>query len=660
MNPSQPYSRPTPKPANGQQIALNMFPLADQCFTFEVFRCAAEVDDAPPDEGIRRYSLPPSEVAPEDDASWPKFWVSFEERVGFTSFTLDARTNPHLSTAYLFHILVAAAKASRLEHFVRDGFKKKVAFVLETHPEGKSCVWLSPYRCRSAGSIGFLADFWFRKEVGQVLNRELLRLSHALNAQYRENTDYYATRYASLQQFLERIYPHVFPLKTAGHSTLDIRKTMQNVESSLLRTKLYLAGGSKPSSSQFTAVKQEGPIQRVTGDVRICFVYQPQDKPLSHDLYKALRGDTYSQFLGMERMFGFGLGKEHVFGIPIQGYSHEELTRAAAAIKAQSGEALVVPLVLIPWLRHDSEDFSDEYYIAKHAFLKAGLPSQFVSTKTIRNKASFKWTISNIGMAVFAKLGGKPWKVVSDHDDCLIVGIGQSHRREEDGSISRYYSYCVLTDSSGLYEDVRILGKDTDERTYLTRFTDNLLQIFRGHSLKFSRFAIHTPFKLRHEEMTAIQNAITRFTSETQRPMTFAVLKFNAESDFIGFSATTNARVPYESTLVSLSYQEYLVWFEGLQLHKHTVERRYGRPIHVEFIYPVFDSLKPESSLSRGDKLVYLQDSLNLSGANWRGFNAKSLPVSVFYAKLIARYFSEFERLGLEECDLENLTPWFL
>jgi hypothetical protein len=218
----------------------------------------------------------------------------------------------------------------------------------------------------------------------------------------------------------------------------------------------------------------------------------------------------------------------------------------------------------------------------------------------------------------------------------------------------------VLTDSSGLYEDVRVLGKDTDERSYLSRFADNLLEIFRGHSQQFSRFAIHTPFKLRHEEMSAIQDAITRFTRETQRPMTFAVLKFNAESDFIGYSATTNARVPFESTLVPLSFQEYLVWFEGLQFHKSTVERRYGRPVHVEFIYPHFDPKIPRSGLSVSEKNVYLQDSLNLSGANWRGFNAKSLPVSVFYAKLIARYFSQFERLGLEECELDNLTPWFL
>jgi hypothetical protein len=651
--------RTSPKSEGRQQIALNMFPLVDQSFQFQVYRCQASEGEEAPAKSVRRYSLPESDTAP-DQEGWLKYWVSFEERDGHGAFVADSATNPHLTIAFLFHALIMAADRSGLEHIIQDGFRKRVAFVLENHKEGQSCVWLTPYRCRSAKSIGFLADFWFRKAEGQPLNREVLRLSHTLNAQYRENTDYYVSRYASLQQFLDRIYPIVFPLDSTGHQPLDIRKTLENVDSSLLATKRYIAGGTRASTSQFVAVKQDGPIEGVKGDVRICFVYQPQDKPLSHDLYRALRGDTYSQFLGMHKMFGFSLGKEHVFGLPVMGYSHEDISQAAEAIKSQASGSLVVPLVLVPWQRHDSDEFSDDYYIAKHAFLQAGLPSQFVSTKTIRNKASFKWTVSNIAMAVFAKLGGKPWKVVSEHDDCLIVGIGQSHRHDSDGNVSRYYSYCVLTDSSGLYEDVRVLGKDTNERNYLARFTESLLDIFRGHATQFKRFAIHTPFRLRFEEMTAIQEAISRFTLETQQHMTFAVLKFNANSDFIGFSTTTNARVPLESTVVPLSFQDYLVWFEGVQYHKNTVERRYSRPVHVEFIYPRYDKNFPESGLSVKEKRIYLQDSLNLSGANWRGFNAKSLPVSVFYAKLIARYFSEFERLKLEECDLDNLTPWFL
>jgi len=56
----------------------------------------------------------------------------------------------------------------------------------------------------------------------------------------------------------------------------------------------------------------------------------------------------------------------------------------------------------------------------------------------------------------------------------------------------------------------------------------------------------------------------------------------------------------------------------------------------------------------------YTGERLHLSGANWRGFNAKSLPISIYYAQIIAKYFREFHRLGLRELDLENLTPWFL
>jgi hypothetical protein len=64
--------------------------------------------------------------------------------------------------------------------------------------------------------------------------------------------------------------------------------------------------------------------------------------------------------------------------------------------------------------------------------------------------------------------------------------------------------------------------------------------------------------------------------------------------------------------------------------------------------------------MSQENKLKYLQDSVNLSGANWRGFNAKSVPVSIYYAKLVADFVKEFRDLNLEEIDWESLTPWFL
>ena len=132
----------------------------------------------------------------------------------------------------------------------------------------------------------------------------------------------------------------------------------------------------------------------------------------------------------------------------------------------------------------------------------------------------------------------------------------------------------------------------------------------------------------------------------------FVAMKFNEYNRFAGFDVSQNSRVPYESTVVELGREEFLVWFEGLQYNSPRISRMVGGPMHVKFIYP--------SLMTRERKMAYLQDAVNLSGANWRGFNAKSLPVSVYYAQIIARYLKEFERLELPPVDLDIVPPWFL
>ncbi len=130
-------------------------------------------------------------------------------------------------------------------------------------------------------------------------------------------------------------------------------------------------------------------------------------------------------------------------------------------------------------------------------------------------------------------------------------------------------------------------------------------------------------------------------------------MKFDDNSKYFGYALENNSKVPYESSYTSLGKKEYLVWFEGLQYHNPTIRRRIARPMHIEFVCS-------NKNLSFDEEKGYLQDAINLSGANWRGFNAKTLPVSIYYAKLIAEYIREFNRLGLPEINIENLPPWFL
>ena len=163
---------------------------------------------------------------------------------------------------------------------------------------------------------------------------------------------------------------------------------------------------------------------------------------------------------------------------------------------------------------------------------------------------------------------------------------------------------------------------------------------------------------MRWREMDTIEEVAKGFVVGPGVRRQIVVLKFDVDTRFFGYAPETNSMVPYEGTCVDLSDRETIVWFEGLQPNNRTLSRRVAGPVHVEFVYPRHES--GGLDLAREERVGYLQDALNLSGTNWRGFNAKSLPVSVYYARLLARYLSAFDEFELDALDLSGLAPWFL
>jgi len=639
------------------QIALNFFPLSQQDFSFSVYRVKYQQEKK--SEGFAacfKHKLPQIPLAEIADGEmlYADYWVSFVQDSEFEAYLCQPRTNDHLTVAFLFEVLKKNCKEvlAPSEYLIEDRFVRRIGFVLRQHREGNETVWLEPYFLRASKTFGFLADFEFRKYSEEPFNKKIQYLSLSLDRNFRENKNFYVDRFEKLQLFVRSFHSKLFPLRYSDRHSIDINTTLSRLDAPTLSMKRYIFANDKKANSQFTGIKECGPLRSVKDDVLLYFVYRPADKPLSYDLYRALRGDSYATFAGMKQMFGYELGQRHVSGVPVDDFTPEKIECALDVIKSAAKNRLVVPIIIVPWHKGDDGSLADDnYYRLKYCFLSQNLPTQFVSLSTLQDKNRLKWSISNIGLGIFAKMGGYPWKVEPQNDKCLIIGVGQSHK-VVNGQIKKYYAYSILTDSSGLYEDLRVLSRSTSEDTYLEQLSSNLTQVLTDYSDRFNKFAIHTTFSIRKSELEAIQRVIKIYSSE-KKSTEFVVLKFNDFNKFFGYSPSSNSMVPFESSFVRLSSREYLVWFEGLQFHNPNISRRIGGPIHIDFIYP-------ERDLDEQMKRNYLQDSLNLSGANWRGFNAKSLPVSIYYAHLVARYLREFDRLGLDEIELSNLTPWFL
>lgn len=425
------------------------------------------------------------------------------------------------------------------------------------------------------------------------------------------------------------------------NKNIDLKDSFAKIPADSLKTKIYLVGESQESKSQFMGIKNKGPYQRLDKGILLSFFYKPEHKLFASDLAKALRGEMYATFIGIKDFF-------RLPGIKIEGQEIKDNNLEEFIIRIvndkENENIYFIPIILL------SRNESEKYWSIKYNSLKKQQPVQFVTLELLKNKESLKWSVSNIALQIFAKLGGIPWLMKVETKRSLIIGIGQSHEISiinNKPQIVKYFSYSVLTDSSGIYRDLKVLGKSQSKEDYLNQISEQIKNIVEKYSNDFDHFVIHVPFKIKRFELEKISGILKSINSEK----TFLVIKVNIKNKYFGFNLSANSLVPYESTFIQLGPNDYLIWFEGLQYHNPNINKRISGPVHIEFYYS-------NKKLTEDEKCSYLQDILNLSGANWRGFNAKSIPISVHYAQLVSKFIKYFSKVG--DINIENIKPWFL
>jgi len=634
--------------ANKSHIALNFLPLETQQFDFTVYRRKSVPGETRLGSTHERLLPISGDCENYREAEKARYWVSYEPREGFEEFNYSSQTDFHLTENYLFHLLEVSSRSLLDSDYILperkpSGFRfLEIKYVLKHQPNNRrELVWLEPYYLWSKREFGFLVDYSLDVPGDEKFTKRDLELS-LTHKNGRRNFDFYADRFDKIKTFVSKFHHQVFPLR-GDQSPIHVKKTLRELEAGQLEKKTYVFFENHKASSQFVGMKQHHPLHGAPDSGKVFFVYREADKPLSHDLYRALDGKTFQTFPGMKTMFGYDLFS-HTSGIEIHGFNQDEVERLCEHIKKTNDFEHSVPVILIPF-----EKGSTDYYLLKHTLLKNKVPSQCVRLETLKSESDLKWSVSNIGLQLFAKLGGQPWMVDPAHQRCLIIGIGQAHKLTEERTIERSFAHTVLTDSSGLYKELKILSSARSGESYLVELRKNFRRLLDEFRDDYQRFVIHLTYKIKKAEIEAIKQVLNEaFDGQDKQ---FVVMKFNDKNKYFGYSLNNNSLIPFESSFIQLSKQEYLVWFEGLQ-YNSTVPKRIERPLHVQFLYP--------HDMSQDDKLTYLQDAVNLSGANWRGFNAKSVPVSIYYAKLVADFVKEFRDLDLEEIDWESLTPWFL
>jgi hypothetical protein len=619
-----------------KKIALNFLPLSTSDFSFSIWRKPYTYD---PDVEFNGY-INWIGIQSSQDINAAQYEIYFDVHDGCEEFSCNSKTNISLTKKYLLYLLkekVNTAVDKKNLYISDDRFQDRVFFRIGSHNLGNEVVWLESYFLETTQCFGFLVDYIFKTAPDAPFTKDVQRLSLSLDSSYRSNKNFYIDRYDKIKKYLSTFHSSIRKILPNIYISSDFQKLTPK----LLNSKTYLFGDNITDTSQFVGVNKNGPLQKIKGTLHIPIIFENKDAYYIDKFLSALQGKSFATFKGLAEVFR---AEVKFYKNPLSDISVDlvqSIITKAHSFREQNN--LVVPVVVL------ESDEDARYYGLKFAFLKEKVPMQVVTRGLISNENFLKWSVSNIGLQIFAKAGGIPWKVKPSNQKSIIFGIGQAHHKVN-GQIKKYFSYSVCTDSSGLYQKVNVLGKANDENSYLDQLKENIRTIITDSSVTdMQQVVLHVPFKIKKNELKQIEEAIKQ-ASNNQVNREFVVLKVNQENKFFGY-AETNSLVPYESSYLNLSNKQFLIWFEGLQKHKETLLKRIPGPMEVEFYWS-------NTQLTEDRKVSHLQDLLNLSGTNWRGFNSKNLPISIYYCQLISKYLSQFPN------ELESFSgfpdPWFL
>lgn len=641
--------------SNNYTVILNFLALTTQNFTFIVYRKLISNKENKPDRDIYVGTLP---IQSNNKDVRDRYWISLSPRDGFENFTCHSTDNHYLTLYFLYHKL-----KHQLSNFADESqysalsyrFTKAIFFTIKEHREGKEVIKLEPYYLSTDRKFGFLIDFEFHKKEGIPFNRTIQKLSLSLDNHFRSNKNFYIDKSEKIKILLVKDSPlyKAFPIVDVNGTEINIENNLHQLEANTLNSKTYIFNEDKEGQSPFKCIRDYGPLEPLTEKACFYFAFMDEARDYAVDLYKALRGQLHpTTFPGLSVIFKLSIEKENTSRSSVKKFDGESINKMISEIKTENHQRAIQIVIL------NSKTNKQVYYDLKHSFLKEKIPLQIITLDLLKNKEAFKWSVSNIALQIFAKLGGKPWKVKPDNQNCLIIGIGQAHKLTKTAEgrtvVNKYFAYSVLIDSSGLYKDIEILSSADDKHSYAAQIQSKIEEIVRKYNSEYRKFVIHTPFKLKNKELHIIQKSLEKISADKELgEIELVVIKINTKNKFFGYYNQSNSLVPYESTYLQISFKDFLIWFEGIQPKKSNVYKRFSGPTHIQFYYS-------NNELSYPEKIRYLQDIINLSGANWRGFNAKSLPVSIYYCQLIARRIKEFNSLGYPDIQIEDSNPWFL
>lgn len=412
-----------------------------------------------------------------------------------------------------------------------------------------------------------------------------------------------------------------------------------------------------------------GPFEKAKGsDIQIISIFPKEDVDTARSLLTYFRNGYSNNLFGGLKKY---TGKDVTYAPPELNLQFENKTNPISEIEkflfeAEQNQKLnpnttYIALYLTPISKYAVNKKDREiYYRVKELLLKFKIVSQAIETNKMIamladdkkfNRGNFAYTLQNMAIATNAKLGGTPWRINTQKQEELIVGIGAFKNIDTN---TQYIGSAFSFDNTGSFNSLEYFQKD--ELKELAGSIKNAIINYSSANGKPNRLIIHY-----YKEMSLVKEYpyIDEALQELDCgdiPIYIVTINKTESENIVLFDGKNPDLMPYSGRFVNLGNKTYLL------CNNTRYENCYFNSKKESFPFPV--KLKIECPRAKGQDLdtsiirELIEQVYQFSRIYWKSIKQQNLPVTIKYPSMIAQMMPHFQNTSIDHIDTKKL--WFL
>jgi hypothetical protein len=311
-----------------------------------------------------------------------------------------------------------------------------------------------------------------------------------------------------------------------------------------------------------------------------------------------------------------------------------------------------VAIYLSPFGKHEPNLTKREvYYQVKKELLQRRIVSQVIDYKKLESKIdNFVYELTNISLAILAKLDGIPWQLTVQPKRELVIGVGAFKNVQED---VQYVASAFSFQNNGKFNGFEYSAKSDTEQ--LAGAISDAIDKFVKVENNPEKVVIHFYKEMNDRELKPILKMMNLLKMKC--PLYIVNINKTKSEDIIAFDEDWQGKLmPKSGTFIKIAKEEYkYLLFNNSRykgVDKYPEREGYPFPVKLRITSPNPEAMNDTDMIRKLIEQVY-----QFSRLYWKSLRQQNVPVTIKYPEMVAEIAPHFGK-DMPPYGREKL--WFL